>query len=155
MEVALSAEPTTKSYSSVEEHDESLVPKRPRGRPATQCWPSLGSPGWTVGCPGCDGRSYRHLLTCQQKRVRLRFSAPTSSRDVLGDVVVGEVSIPMEEVQPFLPPTEPSPMFKTLSKTDAKMFAATHPKRPCRTEFESIFRYGFHFEENTLEDLRH
>ena len=152
MEVAQSAEPTTKSYSSVEEHDESLVPKRPRGRPATQCWPSLGSPGWTVGCPGCDGRSYRHLLTCQQKRVRLRRPVHVTFFVMLSWV---GVSIPMEEVQPFLPPTEPSPMFKTSSETDAKMFAAIHPKRPCRTEFESIFRYGFHFEENTLEDLRH
>ena len=42
----------------VEEHDESLVPKRQRGRPATHCWPSPGSPEYTVGCPGCDGRSY-------------------------------------------------------------------------------------------------
>ena len=57
MEVAQAVEPAT-----VEEHDESLVPKRQRGRPATHCWPSPGSPEYTVGCPGCGGRSYRHLL---------------------------------------------------------------------------------------------
>ena len=31
----------TKSHAPVEEHDESLVPKRPRGRPATHCWPQV------------------------------------------------------------------------------------------------------------------
>ena len=44
VEVEQAVEPTTKSHALVEEHDESLVPKRQRGRPATQCWPSLGSP---------------------------------------------------------------------------------------------------------------
>ena len=69
MEVAQAVEPTTKSRAPVEEHDESLVPERERerGRPATHCWPSPGSPEYTVGCPGCDGRSCRHLLKCQQK----------------------------------------------------------------------------------------
>ena len=57
MEVAQAVEPTTKSHAPVEEHDESLLPKRQRGRPATHCWPSPGSPEYTVGCPGCDGRS--------------------------------------------------------------------------------------------------
>ena len=75
MEVAQAVEPTTKSHAPVEEHDESLVPKRQRGRPATHCWPSLGSPEYTVGCPGCDGRSYRQLLKCQQKRIGLGLSA--------------------------------------------------------------------------------
>ena len=36
-EVAQAVEPTTKSHAPVEEHDESLVPKRERGRPATHC----------------------------------------------------------------------------------------------------------------------
>ena len=49
-EVAQSVEPTTKSHSPVEEHDESLAPKRQRGRPATHSWPSLGSAEYTVGC---------------------------------------------------------------------------------------------------------
>ena len=71
MEVAQAVEPTTKSHPPVEERDESLVPKRWRGRVATHCWPSPGSPEYTFGCPGCDGRSYRHLLKCQQKRVEL------------------------------------------------------------------------------------
>ena len=84
MEVAQAVEPTTKSHSPVEEHDESLVPKRQRGRPATHCWPSPRSPEYTVGCPGCDGRSYRHLLKCQQKRIELGFSASSSLRDVKG-----------------------------------------------------------------------
>ena len=52
MEVAQSAEPTTKSHTPVEEHDESLLPKRHRGRPATHCWPSPGSPEYTVGVQG-------------------------------------------------------------------------------------------------------
>ena len=76
MEVAQAVEPTTKS------HIDSLVPKRQRGRPATHCRPSPGSPEYTVGCPGCDGRSCRHLLKCQQKRTELGFSASSSSRDV-------------------------------------------------------------------------
>ena len=78
MEVAQSVEPTTKSHAPVEEHGESLAPKRLRGRPATHCWPSPGSLEYTVGCPGCDGRSYRHLLKCQRKRVKLGFSASSS-----------------------------------------------------------------------------
>ena len=93
MEVAQSAEPTAKSHAPVEEHDESLVPKRQRGRPATHCWPSPGSPEYTVGCPGCDGCSRRHLLRCQQKRIALGFSASSSSRDVLGGVVMSEVEV--------------------------------------------------------------
>ena len=75
VEVAHAVEPTTKSHAPVEEHDESLLPKRQRGRPATHCWPSPGSPEYTVGCPGCDGRSYRHLLKCPQKRVELGLTA--------------------------------------------------------------------------------
>ena len=42
IEVAQAVEPTTKSHVPVEEHDESLVPKRQKGRPATHCWPSPG-----------------------------------------------------------------------------------------------------------------
>ena len=91
MEVAQAVEPTTKSHAPVEEHDESLVPKRRRGRPATHCWPSPRSPRYTVGCPGCDGRSCRHLTKCQQKRIELGLSASSRSRDVLGDVVMNEV----------------------------------------------------------------
>ena len=64
VEVAQAVEPTMKSHAPVEEHDESLVPKRERGRLATQCPPSVGSPEYTVGCPGCDGRSCRHFLKC-------------------------------------------------------------------------------------------
>ena len=101
------AEPTTKSHAPVEEHDESLVPKIQRGRPATLCWPSPGSPEYAVGCPGCDGRRCRHLLRCQQKRITLGFSASSSSRDVLGDVVMSEVPIPLEEVPPPPLPAEP------------------------------------------------
>ena len=39
MKVAQAVEPTTKSHAPVEERDESLVPKRQTGRPATHCWP--------------------------------------------------------------------------------------------------------------------
>ena len=114
MEVVQYAEPTTKSHAPVEEHDESLAPKRQRGRPATHCWPSSGSPEYTVGCPGCDGRSHRHLLRCQQKRIQLGLSASSSSREVLDDVVMGEVSTPQEEVQPPPLHAEPLPSLKTL-----------------------------------------
>ena len=44
LEVAPAMEPTMKSRAPVEEHDESLVPKRERGRPATHYWSSPGSP---------------------------------------------------------------------------------------------------------------
>ena len=61
MEVAQAVELTTKSHAPVEEHE---------------------STEYTVGCPGCDGRSYRHLLKCQQKRIELGFCASSSLRDV-------------------------------------------------------------------------
>ena len=109
MEVAQAVEPTTKSHAPVEEHDESLVPKRQRGRPATHCWPSPGSPEYTVGCPGCDGRSYRHLLKCQQKRVEL------------------VLNVVMEEVPPPPPPAERPPVLRTSEETDAMTLAAVHP----------------------------
>ena len=112
MEVAQAVEPTTKSHAPAEEHDESLVPKRQRGRPATHCCPSRGSPEYTIGCPGCDGRSYRHLLKCQQKRVELALTASCSLRDVRGDVV-------MEEVPPSPPPAEPPPVLRASEETDA------------------------------------
>ena len=118
IEVAQAVEPISKSHAPVEEHDESLVPKRQRGRPAAHCWPSPGSPEHTGGCPGCDGRSCRHLLKCQQKRIELGVSASRSLRDVRGDVV-------MEEVSP--PPAEPPPVLRTSEGTDAMTLAAEHP----------------------------
>ena len=152
MEVAQAVVPTTKSHAPVEEHDESLVPKRQRGRPATHCWPSRGSPEYTVGCPGCDGRSCRHLLKCQQKRKELGLSASSSLRDVAGDVA-------MEEAPPPPPPAEPPPVLRTSDETDAMTLAAVHsfghhePLEINRTEFESFVRDGFYFEEDTLEEL--
>ena len=80
----------------------------------------LGSPEYTVGCPGCDGRSYRHLLKCQQKRTELGFSASSSLRDVMGDVV-------MEEAPPLPPPAGPPPVWRTSDETDAMTLAAVHP----------------------------
>ena len=151
LEVAQAVALTTKSHAPVEEHDESLIPKRQRGRPATHCWPSPGSPEYTVGCPGRDGRSYRHLLKCQQKRVVLGFSASSSLRDV-GDVV-------MEEAPPRPPPAEPPAVLRTSDETDAMTLAAVHPyghEEPLeisRTEFESFVRDGFYFEEDALEEL--
>ena len=159
MKVSQSVEPTKKSHAPVEELDESLAPKRQRGRPATHCSPSSGSTKYTAACPGCDGNSYRHLLKCQQKRVKLGFSASSGSREVLGDVVMGEVPIPEEEVLPPFPPAEPPPLMKTSSETDAMMLAGIHqygheePLEISRTEFESIVKDGFYFEEDTLEDL--
>ena len=152
MEVAQAVEPTTKSHAPVEEHDESLVAKRQRGRPATHFWPSPRSPEYTVGCPGCDGRSYRHLLKCRQKRVELGLTASSSSRDVRGDVV-------MEEAPPPPPPAEPPPVLRTSEETDAMTLAAVHPcghedhLEISQTEFESFVRDGFYFEEDTLEEL--
>ena len=119
MELAQAVEPTTKSHAPVEEHDESLVPKRQRGRPATHCWPSPGSPEYTFGCPGCDGRSYRHFMECQQKRIELGLSASISLRDVRGDVV-------MEEAPLLPPPVEPPPVLRTSDETDAMTLAAVH-----------------------------
>ena len=55
------------------------------------------------------------------------FSASSSSRDVLGDVVMGKGPMPMREVPPLLPPAEPPLLLKTGSETDAMMFAAIHP----------------------------
>ena len=159
MEVAQAVEPTTKSDALVEEHDESLVPKRQRGRPATHCWPSPGLPEYTVGGPGCDGRSKRHMLKCQQKRVELGLSASTSLRDVRVDVVMNEVPTPLEEVPPLPPRSEPPPLLKTSEETDAMMLVAVHPyghEEPLeisRTEFEPLVRDGFYFEEDTLEEL--
>ena len=129
-----------------------LVPKRQRGRPATHCWPSPGSPEYTVGCPGCDGRSYRHLLKCQQKRVELGLTASCSLRDVRGDVV-------MEEAPPPPPPAEPPPVLRTSEETDAMTLAAVHPyghEEPLeisQAECESFVRGVFYVEEDTLEEL--
>ena len=47
-----------------------------------------GDPRCTVGCPGCDGRSDRHYLKCQQKRIEPGFFASSSLRDVRSDVVL-------------------------------------------------------------------
>ena len=87
VEVAQAVEPTTKSHAPVEEHDESLAPKSQRGKPATHCWPSPRSPQYKIGCPGFDGRSYKHMSKCQQKRAELELTASSSLRDVRGDVV--------------------------------------------------------------------
>ena len=152
VEVAQAVEPTTKSHAPVEEHDESLVPKRQRGRPATHCWPSPGSPEYTVGCPGCDGRSFRHLLKCQQKRVELGLTASRSVRDVRGDVVMEEASLPR-------PPAEPPTVLRISDETDTMTLAAVHPygheepQEINRTEFESCVSNGFYFKEDTLEEL--
>ena len=146
MEVAQAVEPTTKSHAPVGKHDESLVPRRQRGRPATHCWPSPRSPEYTVGCPGFDGRSYRHLMKCQQKRIELGLSASSRLRDVLGDLVMSEVPTPLEEVPPSPPPAEPPPVLRTSDETDAMTLAAVHPyghEEPLeisRTEFESLVR---------------
>ena len=131
VEVARAVEPTTKSHAPVEEHDESLVPKKQRGRPATHCWPSPGSPEFTS----------------------------ISSRDVRGDVVMNEAPTPLEEVPPPPPPAEPPPVLRTSEETDAMMLAAVHPYghedrlNISRTEFESLVKGGFYFEEDTLEEL--
>ena len=66
---------------------------------------------------------------------------------------------PLGEVPPPPPPAEPPPVLKSSPETDAMMLAAIHPyghEEPLeisRTEFESIVRNGFYFEEDTLEDF--
>ena len=143
VEMVQAVVPTTKSHAAVEEFDDSLVPKRQRGRPATHCWPSPGSPEYTVRCPGCDGRSCRHLLTCQQTRLELGFSASSSLRDVRGDVV-------MEKAPPPSPPAERPPVLRTSDETDAMTLAAVHrygheePQGINRTKFESFVRDGLY-----------
>ena len=89
----------------------------------------------------------------------LGFSASSSSRGVLGDVDMGEVPIPLEEVPVLPPPAEPPRMLRTSSETGAMMLAAIHPYgreglfEISKTEFESIVGDGFCFEEDTLKDL--
>ena len=87
-----------------------------RATPRRHCWRSPGSSEYTVGCPGCDGGSYRHLLKCQQKRVELGLTASSSLRDVRGDVV-------MEEAPPPPPPAEPPPVLRTSEEADAMLAA--------------------------------
>ena len=79
MELTQAVERTATSHAPVEDHEESLAPKRQRGRPATHVWPSPGSPEYTGGCLGCDGRSCKHLTRCQQRRRELGLSASSSS----------------------------------------------------------------------------
>ena len=110
------------------------------------CWPSPGSPRYTVGCPGCDGRSYRHLLKCHEKRIELGFSASSSLRDLRGDVV-------MEGVPPPPPPAEPPPVLRTSEETCSTSVWSRGTLEISRTEFESFVRDGFYFEEDTLEEL--
>ena len=72
---------------------------------------------------------------------------------------MNEVPTASEEVSPPPPPAEPPPLLKTSEETDAMMLAAVHPyghEEPLaisRTEFESLVRDGFYFEEDTLEEL--
>ena len=107
MEMAHAVGPTAKSHAPVEEHEESLAPRRQRGRRAMHVWPSPGSPEYTVGCPGCDGRSCRHLARCQQKRREPRLPASSSSRDAMGDTVVSDAPTAMAETSSPPPPPEP------------------------------------------------
>ena len=71
---------------------------------------------------------------------------------------MSEVPRPLEEVQQPPPTAEPPPLLKTSSET-AMMLAATHPYghkellEISKTEFESMVRDGFYFEEETLEDI--
>ena len=159
MELTHAVEPTAKSRAPVEEHEESLAPKRQRGRHATHAWPSPGSPEYTVACPRCDGRSYRHLTRCQLKRRERGLPASSSSRDALGDTVMSDAPTSMEEASLPPPPAEPPPEQQGSTDTDAMVLAAVHPyghEEPVETsriEFESIVRYGFCFEEDTLEEL--
>ena len=65
----------------------------------------------------------------------------------------------MEEASPPPPPAEPPPVLRTSEETDAMTPAAVHPyghQEPLEiswTEFESIVRGGFYFDEDTLEEL--
>ena len=92
------------------------------------------------------------LLKCQQKRVEQGLTASSSLSDVRGDVV-------MEEGPPPPQPAKPPPVFRTSEETDAMTLAAVHPyghEEPVeisRTDFKSIVRDGFYFEEDTLEEL--
>ena len=56
-------------HALVEKHDESLVPKRLRGRPATHCWPSPGSA--------------EHSCLSRLRRTQLQTFAEMSTENVL------------------------------------------------------------------------
>ena len=55
--------------------DAPLRAKRQRGRPPTRVWTKPGDPEYTEGCPGCDGRGYRHNAACLRKRAALALAA--------------------------------------------------------------------------------
>ena len=38
-----------------------------------------------MGCPGCDGRSYRHIAACRAKRIAVGLPASSSAKAMLGD----------------------------------------------------------------------
>ena len=81
----------------VEEHDESLAPKRQRETTRDARLAKSGITRMHSGLSWRDGRSYRHLVRCQQKCRELGLSASSSSRDALGDTVMSDVPTQKEE----------------------------------------------------------
>ena len=95
-------------------------------------------------------------MKCQQQRVSLSFAASSRSRDMLGDVVMGEIPMPMEQVPPRLPPAL---AINPSAETDAMMLPAVRPyghEEPLeasKAEFESTVREASCVEEDPLQDL--
>ena len=72
---AQAVEPTTKSHAPERSTMRASFQRDREGNPRRTVGQVRDLPNTSVGCPGCDGRSYRHLLKCQQKRIELGFSA--------------------------------------------------------------------------------
>ena len=66
-------------HAAIEDHPQEAPVKRGRGRPPTRVWPKPGSPEYTPGCPGCDGRSYRHNAFCMRRRTETEVTSGSSA----------------------------------------------------------------------------
>ena len=67
------------AHAAIEDHPQEAPVKRGRGRPPTRVWPKPGSPEYTPGCPGCDGRSYRHNVFCTRRRAEMEATSGSSA----------------------------------------------------------------------------
>ena len=120
MEVAQSAEPTTKSRVLVEEHDESLAPKREREndpRPAAgQDWDHQGTQLGTQAATVAATDTCRDADSNVSNWVSLHRAVHVTFWVML--------STPQEEVHPTTPLAEPPPSSKAWSETDAMLLGS-------------------------------
>ena len=89
MEVAQSAEPTTKSHALVVEHDESLVPKRTTRDALLAKSEITRKHNWVSKL-----RQTKLQTLVDMPTNHMGFSASSSYRDVVGAVVMGDVPTP-------------------------------------------------------------